>query len=169
MALSLALVSCTGIGQESPSKGDKLVDVEVTTLDGETQKLSEIQNRRVLVFKFGATWCGWCNRQLVDFNKVDKAYDDDKVVVVDIDVKEPAAEVAAHAKEAGVTFTTVLDPKGAGAARYNVRGIPVTIVADHEGTILYRGNYTTFAVLRKTIDPAVENLEASRKKADAKS
>ncbi|NQT88883.1 TlpA family protein disulfide reductase [bacterium] len=156
MALTLALASCSGIAE-------KLTDVEVTTLEGKTQKLSDIRNGRVLVFKFGATWCGWCNKQLVDFNTVDKTYDDDKVIVLDIDVNEPAKKVADHAKSAGVTFTTVLDPKGAAAAKYNVSGIPVTLVVDHEGTILYRGNYTPFSVLKKHIDPAVAKLEASKK------
>ena len=159
VAVVLASLAC-GAPAGKPGKGDKLVDAQLFTLDGKPIKLSEAINGRVAVFKFGATWCGWCNKQLVDFNKVAKTYPKSKVAVMDIDVGEPAAKVRAHAKKANVTFTTVLDPKGAAAGKYNVSGIPVTIVAGHDGIILFRGYYTRFGQLKKYIDRALAMLKA---------
>ena len=147
-----------------PGKGDTLVDLDLVTLDGKPVKLLELTKDKVVVFKFGATWCGWCTRQIPALNELRKKYPKDVVAVLDIDVGEPAAKVEAHRKKHDVTFDTVLDPRGKAAGLYNVTGIPVTIVAGHDGTIVYRGNYTSTSRLLKAVSPAVGKLQEERKK-----
>jgi len=162
-ALIVPTPACIALGQR-PGRGDRLVDVELTTLEGEKTQLLQLINGRVAVFEFGATWCGWCTRQLAEFNTVARRYANDTVAVFDIDVNEGARVVAAHAKAHKVAFQTVLDPNGRAAGRYNVSGIPVTIVAAPDGTILYRGYYTPFDRLNRIIAPAARQLEAERRK-----
>lgn len=161
LAVALAAVPLAALAVEKPAKGDKLIDVEVLTLDGRRTTLTKVINGRVAVFKFGATWCGWCNRQLGEFNKVAKDYPKEKVAVFDIDVGEGAEKVREHGKRMKLAFTTYLDPKGAAAARYAVRGIPVSIVAAPDGTILFRSYYTPYEKLQPFIKEA---LGASKEK-----
>ena len=155
-AVALLLAPVSAIAAEKPAQGDKLIDVEVQTLDGQKTTLTKIINGRVAVFKFGATWCGWCNKQLAEFNKVVKNYPKEKVAVFDIDVREGASKVREHAERMKTAFPTYLDPDGAAAARYQVRGIPVTIVAAPDGTILYRRYYTPYEKLEPYIKKALE-------------
>ena len=138
-----------------PAKGDKLFDVRVATLDGKATTLSRVIAGRAVVFKFGATWCEPCTRQLAELNRARGAYPSDRLAVIDIDLGEPAALVKRHAAQHGVTFTTVLDPTSKAATVYGVTSIPVTFVAAPDGTVLYRGGYTTFGKLKAHIDEAL--------------
>ena len=49
----------------------------------------------------------------------------------------------------------MLDPTGAAATKYNVKGLPTLIVADHEAKILLRSYYVPFAKLEPLLDEAV--------------
>jgi peroxiredoxin len=152
--LAAGALGCAGGGPQ-PGTGGTLRDVPLVTLDGQETSLMKLIGRRVAVFKFGATWCPPCTRQLADFSKVREAYPEDQVAVIDIDAGEPADLVRRHARKHGVTFTTVLDPQGEAAKAYNVTAIPVTIVASRDRTILHRGHYTPFSKLKPHIDSAL--------------
>ena len=152
-ALLLAIGACGRHAGDAETAG-KLADVPLTTLDGQKTSLAELTKGKVVVLKFGATWCGWCTKQLAEFNKVAGEYGD-KVLVLDIDVREPASKVKAHGERHNFQGTTLLDPTGEAARAYGVEGIPHTIVADADGNILFKGNYTPFAKLKAAIDKAL--------------
>lgn len=164
LALAVGAVNCIA-GSPRPASGDRLVDVPVLTLDGKTTRLAKVIDGRVALVKFGATWCPPCTRQLGEFVKARKAYPADNLAVIDIDLGEPVALVRRHARTHGVNFTTVLDPTSKAAGVYNVTSIPVTLVIGHDGTILYRGNFSPLNRLKPHIDTA---LEAARAKAGAR-
>lgn len=146
-----------------PKKGDKIVDFTLRDLRKRKVSTAKVRKDKIFLLKFGATWCGWCNRQVPHLNAVVKTYGK-KVFVLDVDMKEKAAVVKAHNKKLRTNYLTVLDPVGAVAARYGVRGIPVVIIADKEGTIVYRGNYTPFDRLKKVIDALIEKDKEEKKK-----
>ena len=162
-ALLLLVVPACAPMSGGPGRGEKLIDVELATLDGKTASLQEMTRGKVAVFKFGATWCEWCNRETPVFNQVASRYPKDLLSVFQIDVDEPAATVEAHLTRHATSYPTLLDPQGKAASRYNVSGIPVVIVAGPDGSILYRGYYTAFDELNRSIAPAVQKLEAERK------
>ena len=147
--------SCAWAAEKGPQVGDKVIDFTLKSVDGTEVKTADVRKDSVFLLKFGATWCGWCNKEAPHLIAVNKDYAG-KVVVLDVDVKEPAEKVVAHNKTLGTTYTTLLDPKGEVAASYGVSGIPVVIIADKEGTILYRGYYTKLEDLKKVIDGALK-------------
>ncbi len=161
-ALLIAASACSQAAGETPNVGDQVIDVQVTPLDGETKKLSDYVEGKVAAFKFGTTWCGWCNKLLGEFDKAIEHYGD-KVVFLDIDVREPAAKVKAHKKSEGFKTPTVLDPEGEAAKKYNVRGFPTFFIADHTGKILLRTYYLPFDRFKPTLDKAVKAAEEARK------
>ncbi|MFW6162057.1 MAG: TlpA family protein disulfide reductase [Planctomycetota bacterium] len=147
---------------ETPAQGDKLINVPLTTLSGKKTSLAKIVKGKVTAFKFGTTWCGWCKKELAEFEKVIDKYGD-KVVTLDIDVKEPAAKVKASHKKLNVRTPVVLDPQGKAAAKYDVRGFPTLIVADHKARVLLRSYYVPFAKLEPILDKAVKAAAADKK------
>jgi len=147
VALPLSLTQAAG----KPAVGDRVIDFELKDLDGKAVKTAEARKDKPVILKFGATWCGWCNRQIPHLNQVQKEYGK-KVAVIDIDVREAASRVRAHNKKRGVAYLTLLDPDGAVAGKYGVSGIPVVIVADKTGKIVYRGYFTKYEVLKKVLD-----------------
>ena len=150
-----------------PKVGEKIVDFTLRDVKGRKISTAKARKGKIFVLKFGATWCGWCNRQVPHLNRVVKEYGK-KVRVIDVDVREEADRVKAHNKRLGAKYLTVLDTTGAVAARYGVRGIPVVIIADKEGTILFHGNYTPFDQLKKVIDNALAKDEENKKEDDPK-
>ncbi|NQT51737.1 TlpA family protein disulfide reductase [bacterium] len=160
--LLFSLSACSEAA-EKPAVGDKLVNVPVTTLDGTKTTLVKLLKGRVVAFKFGTTWCGWCTKQFEEFEKAKKEYGD-KVAFLDIDVKEPASKVKAHLKRHKYSTPTVLDPKGKAAEKYNVQGFPTLLIAGHDATVLLRGYYVPFEKFKPILDKAVAAAAAAKKK-----
>ncbi len=161
-AASLVLAACVNgcmMPTEKPAKGDKLLDFPVYTLDGQQTSLVKATQGKVAVIKFGASWCTWCTRQIPALNQIAARYPKDTVVVVDIDLQESPKVVQAYAQKNGVAYTMLLDPRGAGAQLYEFKAIPVTIIAGPDGTIAYRGTYSTF----NEMDRVVASLVAKPK------
>jgi len=163
-ALLVLGVEACAPGGEVPGKGDKLVDVEVFTLDGKSTKLFDLVKDKVAVFKFGASWCEWCTRQFAEFDQIARRFPKEAVTIFDIDVAEDVRTVEAYRKRHNVASPTFLDPQARAAGRYNVEALPVVIVAGSDQTILYRGYYTRADTLSRAIAPAVKKLEEERKK-----
>jgi cytochrome c biogenesis protein CcmG, thiol:disulfide interchange protein DsbE len=157
-AALLLPAACSQAGQEKPGVGDKLVQVPLTTLDGKETSLAAIVKGHVTAFKFGTTWCGWCNKLLGEFDKAIAVYGD-KVVFLDIDVSEPAPLVKSHHEKGGFKTPVVLDPKGKAAETYHAEGFPTFLIADHTGKILLRGYFVPFAKFKPLLDKAVAAAE----------
>ena len=166
-ALLLLPAACSQAGEGKPGEGDKLIQVPLTTLDGKETSLAALVKGRVTAFKFGTTWCGWCNKLLGEFDKAIAVYGD-KVVFLDIDVSEPPKLVKSHHEKGGFKTPVVLDPKGKAAAKYNAEGFPTFLIADHKGKILLRGYYVPFEQFKPLLDKAVEAAEKAGVKSKTK-
>ena len=165
-ALSLSARAATNQRPKPPVVGDKIVDFELRDLHKRKIPTAKARKGRIFLLKFGATWCGWCNKQVPHLNRVVKAYGK-KVLVLDVDVEEDAKTVKKHNKRLGTKYVTVLDGAGIVASRYGVGDIPVVIIADKNGKIVYRGYYTEFQRLKTIIDGLLkkEKEEEAAKKA----
>ncbi len=99
------------------------------TVEGKKVKLSDYRGK-VVVLKFGATWCGPCRAMKPQLEALAKRYGDKPFAVVDVDVdeNEPAAR------------------------QWAVRYLPAVFVLDGKGVIRYKG------VREKDLDDAVEVL-----------
>ncbi len=149
-----------------PKIGDKIVDFTLRDLKKRKINTAVVRKNRILVLKFGATWCPPCNKQIPELNKVVAAYGK-QVLVLDVDVREKAADVRNHNRRMKVKYLTVLDSKGLVAERYGVTGIPVVIVAGKDATIAYRAHYTPFDRLKLVIDGLIEEEKKQAEKEKA--
>jgi len=144
-----------------PGVGDAMLDFTLRTPRGKKVSTAKVRKGKLFVLKFGATWCGWCNKQIPELNKVKAAYPKD-VFVLDVDIKEPAKVVRRHNKRLGAKYVTVLDDMGLVATRYGARGIPLVLIADKQGKIAFRGAYTRFGRMKVVIDGLLAKEKAKK-------
>lgn len=107
-------------------------DISVTTLDGQTLKLSELKGKRV-VLDFWATWCPPCVQEIPHFIKLRSEAPTDDLAIVGIS-SEDAATLKSFVKKKGINY-----PIGSAddlpAPYKDVSGIPTTFFIDRKGVI----------------------------------
>lgn len=113
--------------------GHPAPDFELSTLDGETLQLSELQGR-VVVLNFWATWCPPCRAEIPALQGVHEA--NDNVVVVGVNVQEPALDVQSFMRSLDADYPVVLDTDAAVNRTYVVRALPTTYFIDERGVIV---------------------------------
>ena len=153
--VTLLLLGAGLLHAETVGKGATIKDFTLKSLKGVSTNTANLRKDKVMVLKFGATWCGWCNKEIPELKKVVDEYKGKNVIVVDVDISEPAEIVRKHATEKGQNYLTLLDEDGAIARQYGIEGIPLVLVVDKQGKIVYAGAYTPFEELKKAIDAAL--------------
>ena len=119
--------------------GDKAPDFTIQLSNGTKATLSSFKGKAVLVH-FWATWCPPCVRELPGMNKLAVKLATQKnpnLVFIGICVSDTEKNRASFMKKNNYTFPCGLDENGSIAAnKYNVSGIPTSVLVSPEGTIL---------------------------------
>ena len=132
LAIFLALALRYAAGQQRVAQpGAAAPDFTLETLDGGTLALRELRGRPVLL-NFWATWCPPCQEEAPALQAVHERYGD-RLHVLGIDQKEGRVAVETFRRRFGLTYTLLLDPNGAVAERYGVRGLPESWLVDGDG------------------------------------
>jgi cytochrome c biogenesis protein CcmG/thiol:disulfide interchange protein DsbE len=118
----------------APQPGAIAPDFALTTLDGQTVRVSDLRGRPVLV-NFWATWCPPCRAELPALQSAYERYGD-QVTFWGVDVKESRDRVADFVPEFGLTLPILLDGDGSVSDHlYSVRGIPTTLFLSPDGVV----------------------------------
>jgi peroxiredoxin len=117
------------VGQPAPS-------FSTTNLAGATLSLEDFRGR-VVVLNFWATWCPPCRVEMPELDAY-QAEMGDRMVVLGIDMGEPATVIAPFVREYGLRFPILLDESGTIAMTYAVTGLPTSIILDRGGIIRER-------------------------------
>ena len=156
VCLALAVAAPCALAGEGTGEQGKIIDAKLRTLKGKEVSLADLTKGRVSIVKFGATWCGPCTMQLKEFEKLIKHYQK-KVLVLDIDIREPAKKVSDHYSRHKFHKYVLLDTDGSVAKAYGVRGIPDTLLVKADGTIAARKVGVTKATeLKPILDKLLE-------------
>ncbi len=115
------------------ASGKPAPDFTLKNLAGEDVSLSDYRGKIVLV-NFWATWCGYCDMEMPDMQRLDDENDD--LVVLAVDVMEDVETVENYIKEGGYNFDVVLDEDGSISKTYLVSGFPTSYFIDPEGVLL---------------------------------
>ncbi|HLR69164.1 MAG TPA: TlpA disulfide reductase family protein [Virgibacillus sp.] len=122
---------------EGLDKGQKAPDFELSTLDGETVKLSDFRGQKVLL-NFWATWCPPCRKEMPDMEELHNDTDV-KILAVNLTGTESGLdEVKSFIDKLELTFTIPLDEESDIANQYEVVAYPTTYMIDPDGHIHFK-------------------------------
>lgn len=130
-------------------------DFTVYDMDGNPHKLSDFRGKPVIL-NFWATWCGYCEAEMPDFEEKYQQYGD-QIHFLMVDVTDGAQETvekaSAFVADRGFTFPVYYDTELQAASAYNTSGLPVTYFLDAEGYfVAWQQGMLTADTLQKGID-----------------
>jgi thiol-disulfide isomerase/thioredoxin len=99
---------------------------------GKTWRLADLGGRAVLL-NFWASWCEPCRAEMPTLQQVADLYGPDKLLVLAINFKEPAARALKFAASTGLSLPILLDADGQAARRWGVKVFPTTLLVDRRG------------------------------------
>lgn len=125
------------------SRGDRVPDFTLQTLDGRKVSFSSLQGRAV-VLNFWATWCPPCRREMPLLDAIHQEFESHGLSVVGVNLGEPVPTVRAYVGSTGVTFPIWVDPppnqpgydrSGKVYERFGGVGLPTTFFIDPDGVL----------------------------------
>ncbi len=117
-------------------------DFELQDLTGSMVKLSRYRGDRAVMLYFWATWCPACISSKPQLVKVRERVPEKELEILGINVGEGDSleRVKRYQQGHPVPWPTLYDNGSKVARIYGVQGIPMFVLVDKEGMIVYRGN-----------------------------
>jgi peroxiredoxin len=109
-------------------------DFSLKDLKGKSWTLSQLRGQVVLV-NFWATWCPPCRKEMPDLETLYKRFSGEGLVILAIS-DEDDAKVRPFIAEQKYTYPILLDPGRLINTRYQIEGIPETLLYDHSGKLV---------------------------------
>lgn len=121
------------------AKADRKNAPEITgkLLDDASFDLAD-HDGKIVVLNFWASWCAPCRVEIPDLIQIASTYGPDGVELVGVLVKDSKDQGEAYAKQVGMTYPSIFDPKATVALRFrgfSVPALPSTIVIDKQGKV----------------------------------
>lgn len=127
----------TETSEDPGAKRQEAIDVTFYDSEGEAVKLSDYYGKPV-VMNFWATWCGYCKKEMPDFQEVYEEYKD-KVEFLFINSTDGSRETREKAEtylqEQGYTIPAFYDEDMDAVYTYSVNSLPTTMLLDKEGRV----------------------------------
>jgi peroxiredoxin len=116
------------------------LDFSAETLSGNRIQLSELRTKGPVLVTFWALWCKPCRNELKILQKMFKNYNSDgfQIVAVNEDTPRSLAKVESFVKSQGLDFHIVLDPNKDLFEQFNGQAIPLAILYDKSGNVVYQ-------------------------------
>ena len=111
-------------------------DFELSTADGTVIRLQDLRGKVVLL-NFWATWCPPCKAEMPDLDALHRKYGaEHDFLVLGVNDRENAVDVAAFARRERVSFPLLIDRDGGVIEKlFNVRYLPTSLIIDRDGNI----------------------------------
>ncbi|MBF0623032.1 MAG: TlpA family protein disulfide reductase [Magnetococcales bacterium] len=133
--LALVVIHAPMQANAEPPPG---LDIELTTLEGKSVRLSDYQGK-IVVVNFWATWCPPCRDEIPDLVKFYNEYVDRGVVVLGVDFMERPNQkkLEGFQRKYKMTYPIVYgetgDLLGLARALGGVYGLPTTVFLNQDG------------------------------------
>jgi thiol-disulfide isomerase/thioredoxin/outer membrane lipoprotein-sorting protein len=138
------------VGQLAP-------DVSFIAPDGTKVPLSSYRGKPLLL-EFWATWCGPCLAAMPALDRIYAEVKNRGVAVVTVDQDRTADSAAKYLARHGYGWTNYHDTEGAMGHAFKNEGIPLTILFDGQGKVVYYHFGADELALRKAIAALGPNL-----------
>ncbi len=123
-------------GEQRIEEG-KAPDFTLTTFDGETLRLSEMQGE-IVVLNFWSTWCPNCRQEAPLLEELQVLYNSKELIILRVNAKESRETVQKYVEKNPTKLTILLDEKDKVGRLMGVWVHPTTYLIDRQGKIRYR-------------------------------
>ena len=122
-------------------RGANLLDLTLIDIDGKKVHLDKLAEDEPLLLYFWATWCKPCRKTQPKIADLAKKYKE-RVEVVGINVGglDSPKDIKKYITRHRITYTMLIDHDDEAVKAYSVSAIPVVILLDKTGKILFRDN-----------------------------
>lgn len=121
------------------SEKEKAIDFEIYDYEGNKVTLKDFQGKPIIINVF-ASWCGPCKAEMPLFENIYKAYKNEDIMLLMINMTDGQRETQKSAedfmKNEGYTMPIYFDKDLDFSMKYNVMGIPRTLFIDKDGNII---------------------------------
>lgn len=121
--------------------GNTIPEVNLKTLDGKTVNIKDyVNNDKVTVLSFWATWCSPCKRELDAISEIYEDWQDEydvQLLAITIDDARSLAKVPALVETKGWEYTILADVKRELQKALNFQTVPQTFLLNKKGEIVY--------------------------------
>jgi len=137
--------------------GDMAPDFEMSLMDGQKVKLSELKGK-VVMLQFTASWCGVCRKEMPFIEKeiwqINKNKD---FALYGLDRDEPIEKAQKLIDATGITYPIALDDGGKIFEQYAMKnsGITRNVILNREGKVIFLTrlfNHEEFSAMKKVIE-----------------
>jgi len=121
-------------------------------------KLSELKGKAVYL-DFWASWCGPCKQSFPWMNDMQAKYGAKGLQVLAVNLDQKPEDATGFLQQTKVDFLIAMDPVGQSAQKYNVKGMPSSLLIGRDGkvTVVHTGfNAASKAELERAIVAALE-------------
>ncbi len=120
--------------------GCRYVDIALKDPSGKVVKVSDyVGKNKITMIDFWASWCGPCRAEMPNVIKAYKTYKDKGFAIVGVSLDNDGKSWRNAIKTLGIPWPQISDLKGwnsAGAAAYNIKAIPATVLINQKGEII---------------------------------
>ena len=118
--------------------GQKAFPFTLLTVDGKEIELGSFAKDKVTLLVFGATWCPACRHEIPILKEYYSELKDEGLNVLGIDIQESVKKVKSFVEKNQINYPVVLDSNADVARLYKVIGIPLNIILNKSGVIVYK-------------------------------
>jgi cytochrome c biogenesis protein CcmG, thiol:disulfide interchange protein DsbE len=111
---------------------------ELPALGGGPVALPGDLQGQVVVVRFWADWCPFCEGEMRSIEPVYRRYKDQGLRLLAINVRQDAKTAAAFVAPLRISYEVLLDGDGSVARAYGVSGLPTTFFLDRQGRLATR-------------------------------
>jgi peroxiredoxin len=135
----MMLASFFGFGSDTKAPA---VDFELPSLNGSMVRLSKYKGERPVLIYFWATWCPYCVAMRPDFLKLREKIGPSEMEIIGINVGGSDSPERWKRYQEGhpVSWPMLFDGDGKVMKAYKVQGIPLVVLVNKEGDVVYRDN-----------------------------
>ncbi len=116
-------------------------DFVLQDLYQDTCVLSSYKDKQPVLLFFWTTWCPYCQKELRSLNQSYAGLVEDGLEVLSINVGELPDVVEDFTKSYYLAYRVLLDKDTTVAQSYGVLGVPVYIIVDKNGYIVFQDSY----------------------------
>lgn len=124
-----------------PAQAVALKNLTLTTIDGQAIHLDDVIGKKPVYFKFWASWCIPCRKQMPHLEQIYKTYGKQiEVLAINLNVNDNLESVKAVQKEFGLTMPIIQDKGGLLAQTFDLRATPYHVLLNKQGKVVYTGH-----------------------------